>query len=156
MLRDVHTTTRAEDLEAALFSGWRYQTSASSMRWDPVDEKRQYAIQASDPTNATANPSFADPGANFLAIEALPLFPFIPDRHASQPGFNRDARSQSWTWVLWREPVTLDMLHALIATVSSKERNDADGTNSLVCARFRSAIVMPSGRYRCFTRPRAI
>lgn len=156
MLRDAHTTTRAQDLEAALFSGWRYQTSASSMRWDPVDEKRQYAIQASDPTNAAANPSFADPGANFLAIEALPLFPFIPDRLASQPGFERDARSRSWTWVLWREPATLDVVRALIATVSSKERNDADGSQPLVCARFRSAIVMPSGRYRCFTRPRAI
>lgn len=156
MLRDAHRTTRAQDLDAALFSGWHYQTSASSMRWDPIDEKRQYAIQASDPTDATANPSSADPGANFLAIEALALFPFIPDRGASQAGFERDARSRSWTWVLWREPATLDVVRGLIATVSSKERNDADSSEPLVCARFRSAIVMPSGRYRCFTRSRAI
>jgi len=156
MLRDVRRDARSEDVGAALFTGWRYSIAASSMRWDPVDEKRQYALQASDPTDASANPSIADPGANFLAIDALPLFPFVPDRRASQPGFERDSEGRSWTWALWRDPATLDVIRTFIATVSSTQSDDAEGERPATCARFQSAIVMPSGRYRCFTRPRAL
>jgi len=154
MLRELHDNCTPADLRRSLFSGWRYSATAVSMRWDTQDEKRQYALQAVDPTNSSENPPLADPGANFLASEALPLFPLVPDRWASQPGFSRDADGRSWLWPMWTYPLGLDAIRSLLALplADSGEwppsRRLALGVSTL----FQSGVVQPSGRYyRCFT-----
>jgi len=153
MLRELRESCTPEDLRRALFTGWRYSATAVSMRWDPQDEKRQYALQAVDPTNSAQNPPLADLGANFLAVEALPLFPLVPDRWASQPGFDRNADGRCWRWPIWTYPLGLDAIRSLLALplVDSEEwpaaRRRAFGVSTV----FQSGIVQPSGRYRCFT-----
>lgn len=153
MLRELQETCTPEDLRRSLFTGWRYSAKAVSMRWDTQDEKRQYALQAVDPTNASENPPLADPGANFLAVEALPLFPLVPDRWASQPGFNRDADGRSWRWPIWVYPLGLDAIRSLLTlALTDSEEWPASRRRALgVSAVFQSGIVQPSGRYRCFT-----
>jgi len=89
MFRAVRRAVSVEVINRSLFDRWVYLQGVS-LRWDPQDEKRQWALQAVDPKNNSKNPPLADAGANFLAIEALPLFPLVPDRWASQPGFDRD------------------------------------------------------------------
>ena len=153
MLRELRESCTPADLRRSLFTGWRYSATAVSMRWDPQDEKRQYALQAVDPTNSTQNPPLADLGANFLAVEALPLFPLVPDRWASQPGFDRNADGRCWRWPIWTYPLGLDAIRSLLALplVDSEEwpapRRRALGVSTV----FQSRIVQPSGRYRCFT-----
>lgn len=154
MVRDLRDQTGPDDIRAALFGPWLYSTTAISMRWDPIDEKRQYALQAIDPTNASANPSVADPGANRLAIEGLALYPTIPDRHASQPGFSGSGDNRRFHWHLWEAHLTLDAIRSVVALptgISAEEK-----THCGIAQTFQSSIVMPSGRYRCFTPARAI
>jgi CRISPR-associated endonuclease/helicase Cas3 len=153
MLRELRQTCTPADLRRSLFTGWRYSATAVSMRWDTQDEKRQYALQAVDPTNGSENPPLADRGANFLAVEALPLFPLVGDRWASQPGFDRDAEGRSWRWPIWVYPLALDAVRSLLTlSLADPEewppsRRRAFGVSVV----FQSAIVQPSGRYRCFT-----
>jgi CRISPR-associated endonuclease/helicase Cas3 len=151
MLRELRESCTPTNLRESLFTGWRYSPAAVSMRWDTEDEKRQYALQAVDPTNVE-NPPLADLGANFLAVEALPLFPLVPDWRASQPGFDRDANGRSWRWPIWTCSIGLDAIRSLLTLplADSDEwpppRRRALGISTV----FRSGIVQPSGRYRCF------
>jgi CRISPR-associated endonuclease/helicase Cas3 len=153
MLRELRQTCTPADLRRSLFAGWRYSATAVSMRWDTQDEKRQYALQAVDPTNGSENPPLADRGANFLAVEALPLFPLTPDRTASQPGFGRDAEGRSWHWPIWTCPLGLDAIRSLmtLSLTDSDEWPPLRRRALSVATVFRSGIVQPSGRYRCFT-----
>jgi CRISPR-associated endonuclease/helicase Cas3 len=153
MLRELRETCTPADLRHSLFSGWHYSATAVSMRWDTQDEKRQYALQAVDPTNSSGNPPLADLGANFLAVEALPLFPLVPDRWASQPGFDRDAEGRHWHWPIWTCPLGLDAIRSLLALpLADSEEWPASRRRALgVPTVFQSGIVQPSGRYRCFT-----
>jgi hypothetical protein len=153
MLRELRSHCTKSHLRQSLFTGWRYSSAGVSMRWDTFDEKRQYALQAIDPTNNSKNPPVADPGANFLAVEALPLFPLVPNRWASQFGFDRDRDGKSWSWPIWTLPVDIDVIRSLLTLPlgSSEEwpivRRHAFGIQTV----FKSAIVQPSGRYRSFT-----
>lgn len=157
MLRELKTSCTPTDLHFSLFTGWRYLPTAISMRWDTQDEKRQYALQSSDPTKSN-NPPIADRGANFLAVEALPLFPVVPNRGAEQGGFEGKGDGRSWTWPIWTHPIRLDTVRSLLAVPLA----DSDAWPSAnrqwigIAAVFQSRIVMPSGRYRCFTPPRNV
>jgi len=155
MLRELKESCNAPDLQRSLFTGWRYSTTAVSMRWDTQDEKRQYALQSSDPTKSS-NPPIADRGANFLAVEALPLFPLVPNRGAGQAGFEGKGNDRCWSWPIWTYPVGLDIVRSLL-TVPLTDSDEWPGTSRReigVSAVFQSRIVMPSGRYRCFTPAR--
>lgn len=158
MLSELRGSCTPADLRHSLFAGWRYSATAVSMRWDTQDEKRQYALQAVDPTNGSKNPPLADPGANFLAVEALPLFPLVPDRRASQPGFDRDAEGRRWRWPIWTGPLGLDAIRSLLALplADSEEWPTPHRRALCVSTVFQSAIVQPSGRYRCFTPARSL
>jgi hypothetical protein len=153
-LKDEMQVEGASSMRATLFDGWRYSRDSISMRWDPQDEKRQYALQAVNPTNANKNPPLSDPGANFLAIEALPLFSMVPDRKGSQPGFTRVGNARCWRWVIWQTPVGLDVVRSLL-TLENLLTPSVRSSLGIVAV-FQSAIVQPSGRYRCFTPARSV
>lgn len=156
MIRDLRASCSVEALRATLFDGWNYTPGATSMRWDPLDEKRQYAVQAFDPTNASKNPGIADLGANFLAVEGLSCFPMVPTRFGDQLGFGdtREGRVRSyhWRWPIWSGLASVAVAKAVIAAVSH-----AGGSEAVVpCHQiYESQIVQPSGRYRCFTPARS-
>lgn len=157
MVRELKETCTVGDLQHSLFTGWRYSTASVSMRWDTQDEKRQYALQSSDPTKS-ANPPMADRGANFLAVEGLALFPVVPNRGADQAGFEGKGDGRSWTWPIWTRPIGLDAVRSLL-TLPLSDSQEWPSTNRqqiAVLAVFQSRIVMPSGRYRCFTPARSV
>jgi CRISPR-associated endonuclease/helicase Cas3 len=158
MLRELRKSCTAADIRHALFNGWHYSTAAASMRWDTQDEKRQYALQSVDPTNNSKNPPMADRGANFLATEALPLFPLVPNRWADQAGFEGEGEGRRWSWPIWTHPLSLEVVRSLLAVpFADSEEWSAAGRHEIgVSVIFQSRIVMPSGRYRCFTPARSL
>lgn len=158
MLRELRETCRDVDLRRSLFTGWRYAPTAVSMRWDTQDEKRQYALQSVDPTDNSKNPPTADSGANLLAVEALPLFPLMPNRRASQAGFDSSADGRSWSWPIWTCPAGLDAVRSLLTLPLADSRDwSVPRRRALgVATVFQSRIVQPSGRYRCFTPARSL
>jgi hypothetical protein len=157
MLRELKDSCGPADLERSLFTGWCYSARAVSMRWDTQDEKWQYALQSSDPTRSD-NPPIADRGANFLAVEALPLFPLVPNRGAGQAGFEGKGDARCWSWPIWNFPAGLDTVRSLVAVplTDSTKWPGVSRREIGVSAVFQSRIVMPSGRYRCFTPARNV
>lgn len=158
MLRELRETCTLKDLHRALFAGWLYSSGSVSLRWDTQDEKRQYALQSVDPTNNSKNPPAADRGANFLAVEALPLFPVVPDRRAGQAGFAGKGDSRCWSWPIWMYPIGVDVIRSLLA-LPLADSDDCSAANRRalgVPIIFQSRIVQPSGRYRCFTPARTL
>jgi CRISPR-associated endonuclease/helicase Cas3 len=157
MLRELKGSCSPADLRRSLFTGWRYSTAAVSMRWDTQDEKRQYALQSSDPTGSD-NPPAADLGANFIAVEALPLFPLVPDRKGGQAGFRGKGSDRYWSWPIWTCPISLDVVRSLLAVpmTASKGWPALNRREVGISTVFQSRIVMPSGRYRCFTPARDV
>jgi CRISPR-associated endonuclease/helicase Cas3 len=154
MFRAVRQAVSVEVIDRSLFDRWIYLQGVS-LRWDPQDEKRQWALQAIDPKNNSKNPPLADAGANFLAIEALPFFPLVPDRWASQPGFDRDGDGRHWRWPIWTYPLGLDTIRSLL-TLPLVDSEEWPARTLGVAAVFQSGIVQPSGRYRCFTPARSL
>lgn len=154
MLRELRESVAPDDISATLFGPWRYSASATSLRWDPLDEKRQYALQAFDPTNSSANPSLSDPGANFLAVGGLAFYPFMPDRRANQPGFHGRGESRRFQSRIWECPLDSLSLQTLLSLPENLARFP---THRLGVAQIlESGIVQPSDRYRCFTPSRAV
>lgn len=154
MLRELHKSVTAEDLIATLFGPWNYSTTATSLRWDPLDEKRQYALQAFDPTNSSANPSLSDLGANFLAVAGLACFPFMANRDASQPGFHGRGSNRRFQSYIWEFPLDYLSIQTLLSL--SKHHSQYPMDQLGIAQQLESTIVQPSGRYRCFTPMRAV
>lgn len=111
----LRTCMSADVLRQTLFDGWKY-VDKPSLRWDPLDEKRQYAFHAINPSNTGKNPILTDVGANLLALEALTLFPMMPDQFGSQAGFTRARYAEEWSWPVWAAPLTAGVLFSLLHT----------------------------------------
>lgn len=136
----------ASILNQTLFDGWRY-IPQPSLRWDPLDEKRLYALQANDPSNKPRNPILTEIGANLLAVEGLHYFPMAPDRFGSQAGFNRARYAEEWSWPLWDEPLTADATFSLL-----QSRREGRGNVRL----FRSRMGEAGKGYRSFSPARPV
>ena len=97
----------------ALFGHWRKGKSLS-MRWDPGDAA-EYAFRWGEPGKDGA---WAVWGANWLAIEALPLFPTQPTRHGLRTtGFREGGRGEwpHFSWPIWIEAASLDTVRSLLS-----------------------------------------
>ncbi len=97
----------------ALFGEWR-KDEKLSMRWDPSDAA-EYAFRWGDPSKEGARSVW---GANWLAIEALPLFPAQPTRHGLRTtGFTEGGRGEwpQFTWPIWTHEASLDTVRSLLS-----------------------------------------
>jgi hypothetical protein len=107
-----------ECLTEALFEAWHRNDPTFSFRWDPHEDVR-YALMAGDPTD-TEYQTGTQHGANRLAaigIGALTLVPRIRGGRVrpSIIGCTADADGVRFSWPIWREPVTLAGIRALLA-----------------------------------------
>lgn len=155
MVSELIETCTHEDLQQCLFDPWRYQEDAISLRWDPIDDTRRYALQAIDPTNNSKNPILGVPGANRLALEALPLFPSVPQQsQLHTTGFGHIDRHTVWSWPVWNAFLELNTVRSLIA--HPQLHRDMVDRQQLVARGvvdvYRVLVVLPAGRYRNFTQ----
>ncbi|HID21486.1 MAG TPA: hypothetical protein EYP14_03690 [Planctomycetaceae bacterium] len=147
-------TCSSDDLKECLFHPWLYRPNAISLRWDPIDDTRRYALQAIDPTNNSKNPILSVPGANLLALESLPLFPSLAQGLALHTtGFVQSNRDTVWTWLIWNVFLDLDTVRSLIVhpLLCANNVNRPKLLARGVVEVYRARVVMPSGRYRNFT-----
>lgn len=138
-------------LRQTLFDGWQY-LPRPSLRWDPLDEKRQYALQANDPAYKPKNPILTDVGANLLALEALVFFPMVPDQYGSQGGFDRARYAREWTWPLWRCELTVKTAFSVLHMPLDENAHRRAG--DLVW--FRSRMAESGKGYRSFSPSRSV
>ena len=101
----------------ALFGPWEYNGRRHSLGWDPATE-RLYAYRHKDPSTKTKD-DFPNsvPGAVWLAVEALPLFPTtVWGRRLATTGLTKRNGVTRLVWPIWKEAIALDTLKMLLAT----------------------------------------
>ena len=123
------------------------------MRWDP-NEFRPHALRAGDPAKDNKRNNVR--GANRLAIEALPLFPTVPQRAVLRTvAFgDKDARAEV-TWPIWLDPLSLNVVASLLAFEDVQEADHSTLARRGVAQVFR-AKRFTDGQYRNFSPARAL
>lgn len=149
-----------DDIRNALFGPWAYTADPGiSLRWDPIDEGRQYALHAIDPADGNKNPIVSVPGANLLAAAGLAYYPVIPGKdRLEQPGIGRFGSSRALRWPIWESAASSDTVRYLVRLeeICEDAPNRADLRAMGIAVVYQAGIVMPSGRYRNFTPAQAI
>lgn len=145
-----------EELRRSLFNHWDYRDEGSSLRWDPVEDRR-YALDWHNPTSSQGiknKPMMI--GANVLALEALAVYPSVPvGNQLSTTGFvNPQKKNRTFfTWPIWTPSVCYGELRSLLAYIKlrepSRDRNAL--TQRGVVAVFRSERIAPNQYYKNFS-----
>lgn len=149
--RSIREESAFSDVYTALFSQWVPAIVRYSLRWAPF-EAREYALGAGDPSN---EPVMGVQGANFLGLEALPLFPVIPTGHTGKTaGFaeKTNGRERRLVWPIWTEYLTLDAVRSLVTcrAVQAENRSKPELLELGIEAVFESRQYKPNQYYSNF------
>jgi len=146
----------SECLAEALFQPWHRDDPTFSFRWDPEEDVR-YALMAGDPTDS-AYKMRTQHGANRLAAVGLAELTIVPETRAGRvrPGIIGGASGAdgfSFAWPIWRDPVTLSAIRALIAHPDLRKPDALKhlGVDHVVVARRISV-----GKFMNFSRARPL
>ena len=144
--------SEAECLRDALFATWTRPDATLSFRWDPHEDVR-YAHRATDPTDQKTKET-TQHGANRLAAVGLTALTVVPRRRAGEPrlqvlGGDRSADgSFSFSWPIWREPISLAAIRALLGHPGL---DDLSTRAALGIVDRRRTRRISSGKYMNFT-----
>ena len=140
----------------ALFGPWTRPDPTPSFRWDPHEDVR-YALRATDPTDAKTKET-TQHGANRLAAIGLAEFTVVPESRGGRPRLTMRGMvrgpdgAPAVRWPIWRAPVSLAGLRALLA----HPRLDEPAVRAaLGIAEMRRARRISVGKFMNFTRAEA-
>jgi len=137
--RAVVEKVTAARLERALFSLWVYPDSGQSLRWDPADEARQYALSAVAPADTKARTDFA---AQSLALSAIPLLTIVRGRSLLFGPARRAMR-----WPIWNVLASIDVVRSILAGGLWNTEGASPQAAGVACV-YESPVVLPADRYR--------
>jgi len=146
----IREQTDVEHLRRTLFKRWDYADDSYSLRWDPVEDSN-YALRWRDPSKDAKNTML---GANSLALEALLLFPAVPNgSRLETSGFHRHGRNMFFTWPIWESPLNVNAIRSLLVL---RELHVVDPNRLALQERgivtvYRSRRFAPNQYYRNFT-----
>lgn len=111
MARAIGAGVRPADLDEALRGPWRYDGLLPSMSWDAT-AARDYALRAGNPSKEKRQ---GVPGADWLALQALPLFPVA----AGRGGLATACTGGRWKngrfrWPIWEAAAGLSAVRRLL------------------------------------------
>ena len=151
-MKELARGTDKEHVKRALLEPWDYADDRPSLRWDPADY-RPHALRAEDPSG---DPIKTMRGANRLAVEALPLFPTVPEgRQVRTVGFcDRDGKTEI-AWPIWVEPLNLSTVASLLASEGVQEGDQSTLTHRGIVQVFR-ARRFTRDKKRSFSPARAV
>jgi len=158
-MKELAALTDADHLRRALFEPWDYLDDRPSLRWDPADF-RPHALRAEDPSG---DPIKTMRGANRLAVEALPLFPTVPEgKRLGTVGFAERERETEFTWPIWTEPLSLATIASVLASdgIQIDDKQTIVGQRSAMARRGIGQIFrarrFTEGKYRNFSPARTL
>jgi hypothetical protein len=149
-------STTATEIHNVITEAWLYHDRQCALRWDPVED-RGYALQWGNPSDDGA---LSVRAANCLALAAMTTLPTIPTKgQAETTGFGlREPKQSSFTWPIWKHPVTLEIATSLMAM--SDLQSEHPPRRELECrgiaAVYRCDRVMTSTYYANFTPARRV
>lgn len=143
-------------LHEALFSTWERPDKTFSFRWDPQEDVR-YALRATDPTDQKTKDT-TQHGANRLAAIGLSVLTVVPQRRAGKIrlgviGGNRSHGGFTFSWPIWREPISLAAIRAMLSHPRLKE---PETQAVLGIFEYRRAHRISAGKFMNFTRGEAL
>lgn len=154
-MNELTRATSLAQIKESLLGPWSYRDTQFSMRWDPEDDRR-YSLRWQNPST---DPARNVRGANRLAIEALPLFPTMPNgMHLATTGFTgRRSSDTFWTWPVWTVPISIDTCRSMLAhsELAQLKPKLSNLTPLGIAAIFRSQRIT-TGKFRNFTPAVAI
>jgi len=150
-MRELAASTEREHLRRALFAQWDYADGRPSLRWDPADY-RPHALRAVDPSG---DPIRTMRGANRLAVEALPLFPTVPQRRRVRTvGFEEGEDGTGLAWPIWTDRLDVATVASLLACANARGTEGKAARPGI--AQIFKARRFTEGKYRNFTPAKAL
>lgn len=146
-----------ECLREALFGRWARLDNTRSFRWDHQEDVR-YAMRATDPTDSKTKDG-TQHGANRLAAIGLAALPVVPrfgrgGLRLAAPGGDRDHLGRfTFSWPVWREPITLATVLSLL---NHPNLDDQGRWAPLGIAELRRTTRVSSGKYMNVTRAQVV
>jgi hypothetical protein len=140
----------------ALFQPWHRTDPTQSFRWDPNEDVR-YAMMAGDPTDS-AYKSGTQHGANRLAAIGIAVLTLVPEFRARRVrpaivGGAHNADGFSFAWPIWRVPVTLA---AIVAMLGHPELRAVDSLRHLSVENVMLTQRISNGKFMNVTRARPL
>ena len=151
------TIGETDCLREALFEPWKRPDATFSFRWDPHEDVR-YALRAADPTDSKTKET-TQHGANRLAAIGLSVLTVVPrlrgvTAQLGVVGGRRERRgSFVFTWPIWRHPISLAAIRALLGHAGLDKRATWDALGIFELRRARRISV---GKFMNFTRAESI
>ena len=144
-------------LREALFEPWTRPDATFSFRWDPQEDVR-YALRATNPTDSKTKET-TQHGANRLAAVGLSSLTVVPRLRgvtvqlAVIGGMRERSGSFAFTWPIWRHPVSLATIRALLGHIGLDKSSTWDALGVFELRRARRISV---GKFMNFTRAESI
>lgn len=149
MVRELADGVVADDIREMMVS-WRYESPLPVLRWDVAGE-RIYALSAANPSKDKA---LGVPGANWLAFQALPLFPCFPTGHrVMTTAFTGSGNDIRFTWPLWVPPASLRAVRSLLTTPGLDRMSPGVRRMRGIVAVLRSQVRRANQGYGAFGAP---
>lgn len=151
------TIGETDCLHEALFEPWTRPDATFAFRWDPQEDVR-YALRATDPTDSKTKET-TQHGANRLAVIGLSALTVVPRLRGATAqlaviGGMRERRGGfAFTWPIWRHPISLAAIRALLGHTGLDRRATWDALGIVELRRARRISV---GKFMNFTRAESI
>ena len=151
------TSGETDCLREALFEPWKRPDATFSFRWDPHEDVR-YALRATDPTDSKTKET-TQHGANRLAAIGLSVLTVVPRLRGVtvQLGINGGMRERrgsfAFTWPIWRDPISLAAIRAMLGHAGLDKRATWDALGIVELRRARRISV---GKFMNFTTAESI
>ncbi|MCA9495221.1 MAG: hypothetical protein KC621_35075, partial [Myxococcales bacterium] len=110
-VQEIAASVTTEDILEALHGPWRYGRAVKSLSWDATSS-RNYALRATDPSKEKR---LGNPGADWFAFLALPLFPVVSKGTQALTTCAAGSWKRGWfRWPLWSVPASLETISDLV------------------------------------------
>ena len=151
------TVGETDCLREALCEPWTRPDATFSFRWDPHEDVR-YALRATDPTDSKTKET-TQHGANRLAAIGLSALTVVPRSRGTTAeltvigGKRERGGGFAFTWPIWRHPISLAAIRALLGHAGRDTRATWDALGIFELRRARRISV---GKFMNFTRAESI
>jgi hypothetical protein len=150
---DLRAGVTREDLEEALYGPWIGRVGPKDTRWRAASE-RSRALLSFDPGKEKSS---TVAGAAWLAFQAMPLFPVVPNgQRAMTTGFGGRGKSEQFTWPVWPVPLSLCEVRVLLGLADAAELSGWERQRRGIAQVFRSDVSRNPQGYGNFSASRPV
>jgi hypothetical protein len=144
---DLRDAVTREDIAEALHGPWIGRVGAKDLRWRAASERSRALLSFDPSTEKSATVA----GAVWLAFQALPLFPVVPNGlRAVTTGFSGRGKRERFAWPVWSAPLSEDAVRVLVGTPGLTATNAEWRAARGVVRVFESAVVRSAQGYGNF------